>query len=467
MDNIRNVFELNRSIIQFAYGLSFFVMGLAIALQSRSSSRLELARSLAWLAAFGITHGLYQWGELFSPVQEAYLSAEGIVMLHSMHLLFLSISFACLLEFGVALLLPLGKNRGLEWVTATVLVGVWLLMFFVLRRTTPDMETWHHTSEALSRYLLGFPGALLAAYGLREQTFRHIAPLNAPSIVNTLRGAGIALALYAVFGGLIPPPVAFFPGNLINEDTFQQALGVPPLVFQSLIGVWLAFTMIRALEVFDYEIERRIETVEQQQILSAERERIARDLHDGTIQTIYTAGLLVDSARKLVPADSPAGSRLDKVVAVLDDAIHDLRRSLGELHQTPSAEPLGEALKALAGDPRFRSLVQVSLDIDLPENESLAPARSEHVLAVVREALSNVVRHAYARHVDISAHRSDGRLEISVHDDGVGLPGQPAEGYGLRNMRDRARLLGGELEIASSRNKGTTVSLKIPFKDTR
>lgn len=467
MDNIRNVFELNRPIIQFAYGLSFFVMGLAIALQSRSSSRLELARSLAWLAAFGITHGLYQWGELFSPVQEAYLQPSGIALLHSLHLVFLSISFACLLEFGVALLQPLGRYQWMEWITWAVLLGSWVVMFYILYRTIPSPKGWHQTSEALARYLLGFPGALLSAYGLREQTFRRIAPLNPPSIVNTLRGAGIALALYAIFGGLIPPPVSFFPGNVINEATFEQALGVPPLVFQSVIGVWLAFTIIRALEVFDYEVERRIETVEQQQILSAERERIARDLHDGTIQTIYTAGLLVDSARKLVPTESAVASRLDKVVIVLDDAIHDLRRSLGELHQTPSGEPLGEALQKLAGDPRFRSLVQVSLDIDLPRDESLAPARSDHVLSVVREALSNVIRHAYARHVRISAHQSEGCLQISVQDDGVGLPGEPQEGYGLRNMMDRARLLGGELEITGSRGKGTTVNLKVPFKDTR
>ena len=58
---IRTLFEINRQIILFGYGLVFFVLGLAIALQSRRYSRLELARSLAWLAAFGLAHGLYEW----------------------------------------------------------------------------------------------------------------------------------------------------------------------------------------------------------------------------------------------------------------------------------------------------------------------------------------------------------------------------------------------------------------------
>ena len=109
MDIIRNFVELNRQIILFVYGLAFFMLGLAIAFQSRHYSRLDLARSLSWLAAFGLTHALYVWGELFSPMQEVYLSLTGIEILHTLHLIFLGISFACLFEFGVSLLRPLGR----------------------------------------------------------------------------------------------------------------------------------------------------------------------------------------------------------------------------------------------------------------------------------------------------------------------------------------------------------------------
>ena len=121
---------------------------------------------------------------------------------------------------------------------------------------------------------------------------------NVPRIVSTLRVAGLALVLYAFFGGLIPPPALFFPGDLLNTVSFEQALGVPALVFRSLIGLALAVTIIRALEVFEVETSRMIEAMEQQQILVGERDRIARDLHDGVIQTVYTAGFLVESAQK-------------------------------------------------------------------------------------------------------------------------------------------------------------------------
>lgn len=466
MEIIRTFFELNQPVIVFAYGLVFFVMGLAIALQSRQSSRIELARSLAWLAAFGILHSLYEWGELFSPVHEAYLTPQGVKTLHDVHLLFLSISFACLLEFGVALLRPLQRGQWIHPLTLGLLGGYAVAVIFVLPQVIPDPHDWHHTSDALARYLMGFPGGLLAAYGLREQTFRHIAPLKAPHIVATLRYAGIALALYGLLGGLVPPAIPYFPGNILNTTTFEQVTGLPPLVFLSLIGLVLALTVIRALEVFHVETERRIEQMEQQQILAAERERLARDLHDRTIQTAYTAGLMVDSARKLAEPGSQLYTRLDRAVTALDAVIHDLRHNLGALNDTASGESLATALSRLAEDPRFRSLVNIHLDLRLPEDEALSPRRSDHLMAIVVEALANIVRHARATEVTIRLVCEDDRLRLSVQDNGAGIPREPQAGFGLRNMRERARLLGGTLEITGERSRGTTVRLDIPLRDT-
>ncbi|MEK7327627.1 MAG: sensor histidine kinase [Chloroflexota bacterium] len=467
MSLIRTFFELNQPIILFGYGLTFFTMGLAIALQSRRYSRPELARSLAWLAAFGIIHSLYEWGELFAPVHEAYLTPRGIELLHSLHLVLLSASFACLFAFGAALLSTLKRGQWLGRVSALLLAVYFFVVLFALPRLLPDPHQWHNAANALARYFIGFPGALLAAYSLREQTFRYIAPLNVPHIIATLRIAGVALALYSIFGGLIPPPVPFFPGNILNDSTFVQTLGVPPLVFHSIIGLTLAVTIIRALEIFEVETERRIEAMEQQQILAAERNRIGRELHDGAIQTVYTAGLLVESARKLAAPETLLAGRLDKAIAVLNDAICDLRRNLSDLRPAPSAQSLAGALRNLSEDPRFRSLVDVSLTLDVPEVETLSPARTDHVLAIVGEALSNVVRHARARRVNISAHRADGQLAVTIQDDGIGLSSEPEAGYGLRNMRDRARLLGGQLEVAGESGKGTAVSLTVPWKDER
>jgi signal transduction histidine kinase len=470
MAPLRSFFDLNRELISFGYGLVFFVLGLAIALQSRRNSRLELARSLSWLAAFGFAHAAYEWGELFAPMQEAYLSPEGIQGLHALHLLVLALSFICLLEFGVALLRPLGRGQWLHPVVVGVLLAYVLIMVVLLPRWLPNPHEWHNSADAVARYLIAFPGALLSAYGLREQAFRQIAPLQTPHIIRTLRAGGIALALYAVFGGLIPPPVPFFPGRVLNMASFEAALALPTLVVNSAIGLVLSISIIRALEVFEVETDRIIEGMEQQQILATERERLGRELHDGAIQTVYTAGLLVESAQHLAEPGSPVAARLDRAMAVLNDAIGDLRRSLSELRGTPgggSEEPLAAALRRLAEDPRFRSMVDVTLALDLRPDDCLSPVRTSHVLAIVNEALSNAVRHAHATRVDISAAHTGARLQVAIQDNGVGLPAEAPAGYGLRNMRDRARLLGGQVLIANTDGKGARVELDAPWKDER
>ena len=86
---LRNLISVNTIIIQFVYGLAFFVLGLAIALQSRHSSHLDLARNLTWLAAFGFVHAFVEWGDLFIPLQAVYLNPDFITALQYFHLLIL------------------------------------------------------------------------------------------------------------------------------------------------------------------------------------------------------------------------------------------------------------------------------------------------------------------------------------------------------------------------------------------
>lgn len=467
MSILTNFFNLNRDIILFSYGLVFFILGFAIILQARQSSRLDLARSLRWLAAFGITHAFNEWGDLFIPIQSSYLSQPIVQMLKVIQLVLLAISFACLFEFGLAVLRPLGRARWLHGFPAGLLVAWTFAIFFVILPLLPDPTAWYRTSNALARYFIGFPGGLLAAYGLRVHTFQRIKPLNVPIIVSTLRVAGFSLGVYACLSGLIPPPVGFFPGNWLNSQTFMDWVGVPPLVFRSLVGLVIAVAVIRALEVFDLETERRIESLEQQQIINAEHERLARELHDGAIQKVYTAGLLVESAARLAEPQSELSSRLERAVGVLNDSITDLRHNLAELHHEtqPAQEPLQKLLEQLAKDPHYNSLVNISFDSGLNNGHTLTPLRTGHVLAIVNEALANIARHAHAQKVKIQAEDIGEMLKITIKDDGVGIPPQAQAGYGLRNMRDRARLLDGKIDFADVAGKGTLVTLEVPWLD--
>ena len=202
------------------------------------------------------------------------------------------------------------------------------------------------------------------------------------------------------------------------------------------------------------------------QILTAERQRISRELHDGAIQTVYSAGLIAESVRKRMQEEDPLAPRVDRVVVALQQAVRDLRQFIIELEPAATASDLEVELHRLANDPYLQSLAEVSVAVTLDDSESLSPARTAHVVAIMNEALNNVARHAQARHVWITARQHNGHLKLAVADDGVGFSHRDYQtGFGLRNMRDRARILGGSLLIEPREPRGTIVQIAVPWED--
>jgi signal transduction histidine kinase len=464
MNSWRALFASNESLVLFVHGQVFFVLGLVIAWQSRQHSRLDLARHLGWLGLFGLTHALYVWGDVFIPIQATYLSHAWIETLLMVQTVLLAISFAALFQFGAeALAAPCPKLRWIQIIPGLLLV-LWMSAFL----WASQVSRWNATelvvfSNVWARYLLGIAGAAVAAVGLRAQTRQHIPVPEFASPSRAFRIASLALVSYAVLGGLVVPPASFFPASVLNTDTVLRVFGLPVQVLRSVAGLVLAVSIVRGLEVFRLEMDRRMEEMEQAQILMAERERISRELHDGAIQTVYTAGLIAESTRKKLSDADPLAARLDSVVSALNHAIHDLRQLVGNLEPKTSGDGLAAELRQLADDSYVRWLIQVDVRVSPSDDALPFPVGASHVRAIVNEALSNIARHARARQAWIVAERHNGELRITVADDGDGVPPQRAAGFGLRNMRDRARLLGGTLSIDRRVPRGTQVVLTIPW----
>jgi signal transduction histidine kinase len=457
MDSVRDFFIINRPIVLFVYGLCFFLMGLAIFLQSRRYSRLRLARDLNWLAAFGVLHGIHEWGAMFIPIQAAYTPRIFIDLLQTIQIVLLALSFVCLLMFGAVTL-----ERQHIWLKKLVfgLAIVWGLVFWLTFYLLPTVATWHLYSNVWARYLLALPGSLLAAHGLRYQAQTDIAPLDIGHIYRTLRVAGAALLAYAFFGGMIVPPADFFFASTLNYALFEQSIGIPVQVFRSLIGFILAVAIIRVLEIFEIELDRLIEQMEVERIQTAERERIGQEIHDGAIQGVYSASLILESMQPLIEENPEVSRRLQQAKSVLNAVNTDLRSYMISLRTETPADPLIPSLQKLIVNPRFQGL----LDIDLAyEGEPpLKPMQVHHVIAIVQESLSNTLRHARASKVTIGIEQRNGFVALCIEDNGRGFSPQTAPaGYGLRSMRDRARILGGQLEINSTPGKGTQVTLNL------
>jgi signal transduction histidine kinase len=455
IDSLREFFIINRPIVLFVYGLAFFVMGLAVFLQSRRHSRLRLARDLYWLAAFGVLHGIHEWGIMFIPIQAAYTPRIFIDLLQSLQVMLLALSFVCLLMFGAVTL-----ERRYPWLRKLVgiITVVWGVGFWLAFYLLPTNESWHFLSNVWARYLLGLPGSLLAAYGLRYQAQTSIAPLNIGHIYQTLRFAGAALLAYAFFGGMIVPPASFFPANVLNYALFENMLGIPVQVFRSIIGLIMAITIIRALEIFEIELDHLIEQMEIKRIQAAEREKIGQEIHDGAIQGVYSASLILESMENFMTADSEAARRLQQAKNVLRDVNTDLRSYMVSLRAESPPDPLIPSLQTLIGNPRFQGLLDIDLEYDGEPN--LKPMQVYHIVAIAQESLSNTLRHARARKAKITVKQTHGLTALSIEDNGRGFSTETAQaGYGLRSIRDRARLIGGTLEIESTPGKGTKIML--------
>ena len=464
---LREMFAANQPIILSVYGQVFFVLALAIALQSWRHSRIALARSLGWLAAFGLAHALYEWGDVFIPLQSQYLPAPLIDFLRSVQAILLAISFACLFQFGVEALRPLpGRWRLVRYGPAMVLL-LWVAWAFGPALTAAtDVPRWHATITVWARYAIGFPGSLMAAYGLWRQAHQIATGMQMPHIQRALRVAALALAGYSVMAGLVVRPAPFFPANALNTTWLEELLLIPVPIVRGLFGLVLTVAVIRSLEAFRVELDRRLVSMEEAQVLATERDRIGREIHDGTLQTIYAAGLLLQTVERDLPPDGQHAlqGRLRQSVQLLNQAVADIRGYIGALRSAPNSRSLTAGLHELAHDRHLRSLMDVSLALDIPEGQSLAPGQIGQLLAIANEALSNVARHAKATRVRLSATVRDGRLRLEIQDNGHGLPVDYVVGYGLRNMHERARLLGGELSIDSLPGRGTTVSVDVPWR---
>ena len=452
----------NRSLVLFTYGQVFFILGLAIVLQTRQRSRLSLARNLPWLAGFGILHGFNEWGDLFMPIQKQFLSKPILDLLESFQLVLLAVSFACLFQFGIELLRPLPNRwRWLQFLPFIMLI-LWLVgPFWSGLVLSSNVAEWRLWANAFARYMLCVPGGFLSAYGLIKQVKAQIRPLKLIHIERTFNLAAGALAAYAVLGGLIVPALPVFPANIINMDTFTQALILPPAVFRSLAGLVLALAIIRALEVFDLEMERLILRMEENQMIAIERERMARDLHDGALQQVYAAGLLAQSLRKQTSGTLVAG--LDRLILTINQSIEQLRAFLIEGQAEIQNIELIPALESILDETQ--RILPIKTHWQTPNPPILPPEQITHVIAFTREALSNAIRHAQTDSVEVRLEYFDKYLRLIIRDFGLGLPENREAGYGLRNMRDRARLLGAELHFESVPGKGTSVILEMPVEE--
>jgi len=277
-----------------------------------------------------------------------------------------------------------------------------------------------------------------------------------------------------------------FTGTDLGAQESGRALIAPLLFRGDPLGVVVALDRIGDPGRFDLEDQRMLEAFAasaatgvatarsmaeerlQNTIDAAEQERSrwARELHDETLQALAVLRMRLSSALR---EEAPEQLKETGQAAVeqIDDEIVKLRRLITELRPASlDAIGLEAALEALAEQHQQAAKLEVDCDFDLPRDEGARPTPilETAVYRLAQEALNNVSKHSRAQRADLMVRVSGGAIQIEVRDDGVGFePSLVREGFGLVGMRERAALLGGTLEVDSTRGSGTRMRAEIPL----
>lgn len=216
------------------------------------------------------------------------------------------------------------------------------------------------------------------------------------------------------------------------------------------------------LEADEKLLRNMIELQEKERLL------VAHDIHDGFVQDVVGAKMLSETIQgKLNPSLNPAAQRhFNEISAALARAISDARRLVSELRPLViDDEGVVAAIRFLISEKRYAEFMKITF-IPQMSKERFDPLLEGNIFRIVQEALNNAERHSEAGTVSINLTATKSLIELSISDDGIGFnPTQiSTERFGLRGMRERARIFGGDLQVHSTPGNGTKIQVSFPLK---
>ena len=272
-----------------------------------------------------------------------------------------------------------------------------------------------------------------------------------------------------------PRSVGFPP----NHPPMTSFLGVPIAVRGKVFGNLYLTEKIAAAEFTEEDEDALVKLAAQAGIaieytraqeelrrlaLVEDRERIAKELHDDVIQSLFAEGMALQAALGFVNDPVAISARLESSIEHIDRVIRDLRNYIFALRPgAPADRQIDRSLRALADD--FESS-GISIDVETDETAvSWLAGKVQDLVQFAREAISNAVRHSDGKNVRVSLMRVGDDALLEIADNGAGFDVEKAAGVGqgLANLHARAHALGGQLEIESEQNEGTWVRVRIPL----
>jgi signal transduction histidine kinase len=295
---------------------------------------------------------------------------------------------------------------------------------------------------------------------LTNERFDSIAAAQRAANIAVGSGVAVALATGVVAVVLVRRWLVRPLDHLLAQVTEASRPPHPgPVTGQGPAELWSLAESVESLRVGMHESGRDLASARREIALRQERERLAADLHDLVVQRVFALGLSLTMLARRHPEIS---ERLEPLIHETDQVTGELREVIFDLRHGPTTvRILGENARELTDDAsRILGFVP-DLRVVGPVDATITGGVAHEAMAVLREALSNVAKHAGASAVEVTVGVEDADLTLCVVDDGTREVVPSANGHGLRNMRARAVRLGGRMEITRS-EAGTTVTWRVP-----
>jgi signal transduction histidine kinase len=483
-------FTNNIILVYFFYGLSFFAMGLAVLIELSHSSKLEFAWALPPVIAFGLIHGFHEWFEMFLIIRQrisGYFDADWILPIR---IIALAASFLFLIAFGARLVTGPGKQNLFRGMLLTI-TAIWVIGLLGVVFNPASSSDRAIAADVYTRYALAIPGALLTAWGLILQRKKFIQ-LGISGLGRDVLLAAIAFFLYGVVGQLFASPSIIFPSFYLNSQVFLEVTGFPIQVFRALMATMAAVFIIRSLRAFEVESNQRIEELRKAQVAEqlrleqlrqellhrtviaqeSERQRIARELHDETGQTLTALGMGLRGMSETITTNrNRAIQQANELEKLATGGVKELQRLVSGLHP-PQLDDLGllAALRWYTNDVCNHTGLTINL-VNHGKKPDISPDLRAVVFRIAQEAITNVVRHANATQIDMQLDYTEDSIYLRVEDNGQGFDTDEvlkkksggSTAWGLLGMVERASLVGGICNIFSHPGKGTLIEVAVPI----
>lgn len=495
--------------IYFFYGLAFYSMGLALFVESGRASELGFARSMRLLAGFGLLHGLHEWLDFLDRSLYIYNQSALPLWLQWLRVAVLATSFIALVAFGENLRAADRRDRVRTWLV--VLAVLWYAgsCVVVQSMTQLDEARWIAVCDVLARYVLGIPASVLAGLVLFRQR-KSIQHLQTGRFDLHFTLAAVSILIYGLVGQVFVQETVIFPATVINQNLFLAIAGFPIQLLRAGIAVVLSVSMIGVLRVLEVENEQRLAAVEQnrreelsrlnaslqaseaearellaelkkrdtfrtgflQQVTAAqesERQRIARELHDGTGQMLTGLALGLRGLSLQVHKNPDlVVKRLSELETMATTTIGELRALIQDL-RPPQLDDMGliPAIRSML--ERVKATGAPPFDLKIAGDPYPLPAEVETILfRVVQEGVTNITKHAHATQAAVCLDYSDG-VRVCVCDNGVGCdpalirnPSPTRQAWGLVGIEERVNLINATWTLESEPNKGTRLQVYLP-----